>query len=287
MGNCENILSKPCDSEEFIITGIKELLSGISSASEISGVRIIAQGTEIKLERGHVYINGAIQSITGDGLVHSSNGVEMYRTGGSIYVLLKSITHPVGIRWNGRRRVQINVADEWRGKLCGLCGNHNNDDSDDFMLPDGSLAASKIDFGDSWEYSKTAKDCEVPAVRVLAKCPTEVMKVATAVCSVFNHSVFDACSEAADSAHYMEACVSDYCHCAEEDKEKCFCDTVHTYAAQCASKGIIISNAIISNICCKFISKLHLVCMCVCINLQGTELILGILYCSKKISYSS
>ncbi|XP_061434353.1 IgGFc-binding protein-like [Lethenteron reissneri] len=57
------------------------------------------------------------------------------------------------VEYNGMSRVRVHLLnkDVYAAATCGLCGLWNNDPSDDFMTPNGTLAASAAEFGNSWE----------------------------------------------------------------------------------------------------------------------------------------
>ena len=240
-GGCEYVLTQPCNSSEFIITGSNVPTN--AHATETSEVRIIvpSQGLEIHLTRrrgGTIAINGDVQLNNGDGLVYQSSGVEVLRTGGHPYVLL-TLPYPVAVHWDGRRKVRITVSTEWEGMLCGLCGTYSNDRNDDFTLPDGSLTTSINNFGDSWFYSNNTSTCEPSEPE---GCLNSIMSTAQSRCSELMRGVFSVCNSVVDPTSYIDACVFDYCACNDTEREGCYCDSLSTYADECASNGVVIPN---------------------------------------------
>ena len=241
-GDCEYILSQPCnDSSEFIIAASNMAIVN-AMVSVTSQLRIIIQkkGMEIVMGRdGYLMINGKGQSNNISGIIHRSNSVEIYKNGRTLYTLL-TITHPIAISWDGSYRVDITPSSNWQGKLCGLCGNYNNDRSDDFMLPDGLLTNSVNEFGSSWLYSNTSSNCGVPMA--LPTCTGSIINIAEARCSELMKGVFNFCNSKIDPTEFITGCELDYCLCSEEDREDCYCNSLSTYAAACASVGVIIPN---------------------------------------------
>ena len=240
-GDCEYVLSQPCNNSDFIITASNTAINSYVSATSSVRVIIPSDGFEILLSRGGggtVTINGFLQANNGDRMIHNSSTVEVLRTGGHPYVLLK-IGPPIRISFDGSARVDVTVSSGWKGELCGLCGNYNDDSGDDFMLPDGSLTTSANDFGNSWLYAETSscggKDPPPP-------CPTSVMTAAEARCSELSNRVFNVCSSVVDPKPFIDGCILDYCLCHEEDREECYCNSLSTYAAACASSGVTISS---------------------------------------------
>ena len=242
-GNCEYVLTKPCNNSDFIITATNTLWgSGFVSVTSLVKVIIPNKGFEIVLSQGSggtITINGILLTNNGDRVVHRSSGVEVMRIGGKSYVLL-NIVYPLAITWDGVYRVDITVSSSWQGQLCGLLGHYNNDASDDFMLPDGSVTTSANDFGDSWLYAKTSEDCGVP--QPPPPCPASVTAAAQSRCNELMNSVFNVCNSVVDPSDFIDGCKLDYCLCNEKDREDCYCNILSSYVTTCASKGVIIPN---------------------------------------------
>ena len=241
-GDCEYVLSQPCnDTSEFIIAVSNTALENdlVSQASQVRIV-MLRKGLEVILGKdGYVAINNKTQPNSVDGVIHRSTGLEISRTGKLVYILL-TISHPIVISWDEYHRVGITPSISWQGKLCGLCGNYNNDDSDDYMLPDGSVTNSVNEFGSSWLYSNISSTCGVPVASPL--CTDSVMVIAEARCSELMKGVFNTCSSLIDPTEFINGCKLDYCSCIEEDREDCYCNSLSTYAAACASIGVTIPN---------------------------------------------
>jgi len=257
-GDCEYVLTKPCNNSDFSITASNTAIN--SYVSVTSAVRVIlpVEGLEVHLTRGGggaITINGALISNTEDGIVFESNGIVVSRTGGHPYILL-SVGFPVSIYWDGSHRVDISVSSSWQGQLCGLCGNYNNDVSDDFMLPDGSLTTSENEFGSSWLYTNSSLQCgglQPPPI-----CPVSVMTAAQSRCNELMNSVFNVCNSVVDPMYFINSCILDYCLCGEEEREDCYCNSLSTYAAACAFNGIFINNWR-NFLCRKFYFMLYLI----------------------------
>ena len=253
-GTCEYVLSQPCDSSDFIIVGANTPLKKNPKVAQLRSVRIIVPGNvEIQLTKhkatgGNIFINGVMQPNNGDGQVYKSNGVQVSRTGGKLYVLLLT-TVPVGILWDGNRRVDITVSDRWKGLLCGMCGNYNGDRDDDFKLRDGSPTTSINTFGNSWEYAKSPPDCGIPPPP--PPCKADVMQEAQTQCNVLKTGVFVACNGVVDPTDTIDSCIFDYCHSAPEEREEYFCGAISSYLTQCAEEGVVIINWRTSTICRK------------------------------------
>ena len=240
-GDCEYVLTKPCNSSQFTVTVSNTAINSFVSVTSMVRVIIPSRGLEINLSRGAggtVTINGVLQPNNGDRVLYHSSGVLVTRTGGHPYILL-NIEFPVGIFWDGSHYVDVGVSSNWKDKLCGLCGNYNNDYEDDFILHNGSLTTSANEFGSSWLYARTTEICGVPEPP--PPCSSSIMAEAQARCDELANNVFNVCSSVLDPTSYINDCMLDYCLCSAADREDCYCNSLSTYAADCASSGVVIS----------------------------------------------
>ena len=247
-GDCEYVLSQPCnDSSEFIITASNTAINSYVSVTRQIKVIIPNKQIEIILTDDYLSINGEYLSGYEEHILHLSSDVRIFKIGGYPYILL-TISHPIAISWDGSHRVHITPSSSWQGMLCGLCGNYNDDNSDDFMLPDGSVTSSANEFGSSWLYSNTSSTCGVPLPP--PPCSGSIMVEAEAKCGELMMGVFNICSSMVNPTEFVNGCKLDYCQCSEEDREDCYCNSLSTYVAACASAGVIISNWR-NSFCCK------------------------------------
>ena len=257
MGLCEYYLSKPCVGNDFAIVGKNSEVNGDKAITATEAVRVIVDSQDLKIDLtrgrgGEVYINGVLQSNDGDEVLYSSVGVQVVRSGGHPTVFL-TMRFPVQIHWDGSRRVRITASKEWQGQLCGLCGNYNDDHSDDLVLSTGSETTSVNDFGNSWLFNKTEENCPClhgPPI----KCSPDIRPIAESKCNVTD-TVFGACYSVVSHEDFFEDCVYDYCVTQDEEY---FCDAISTYAEQCASAGVVIPNWRTPSFCRKCnLSYLH------------------------------
>ena len=183
-------------------------------------------------------MNNRTMPINGDGLVFNITDANVFVRGGQPFVIF-NIRYPVSVHWDGSQRVVINVSSGWQGKLCGFCGNYNNDPEDDFMLPNGTLTTSANEFGSAWLYAITTPTCgELLPIPV---CDDSIMREAQSRCDEIAGGVFHECNSVVDPGRFVDGCVLDYCLCMN-NTEECYCNSLSVYAAVCATNGMIISN---------------------------------------------
>lgn len=121
-----------------------------------------------------------------------------------------------------------------------MCGNNNQNASDDFTFEDGSVAKTADEFGSRWKVGEvtgcvnTCSNCE--------KCTPkdeEVYKKEN-FCGLLKKpdGPFSQCYDAIDPAPYFDNCVSDAC--AYKGHQSVVCASIATYVADCQRNGSLI-----------------------------------------------
>ncbi|XP_053283367.1 von Willebrand factor isoform X1 [Pleuronectes platessa] len=140
--------------------------------------------------------------------------------------------------WDGRGRVLLKLGPGWAGQTCGLCGNFNGNQGDDFLSGSGLVEAAPQAFGQSWRING---DCESSHKHQIDPCATNPKRVrfAEEACAVIMSDVFSPCHFLVNPAEFQRFCRYDVCAC--EDGEECLCSSLSAYAAACAAKGVLLS----------------------------------------------
>ena len=249
LGNCEYIFVQTCNTSEFSVVIVNRVQS--TYLSEIEMVKInISNNLEILLGKGGggtVTINGTLKPNNGDEVMLQSGEVEVVRVGGHPHVILR--TSGVDLYWDGLSRLSVTVAQKWKGKLCGLCGNYNDNTQDDFQTHAGTLATSSIEFADGWQNTMQESCFSRPSSP--AACGASKTIEVIIRCDSLLGDDFSLCNAIVNPYPFVDACFHDDCVCNEQNLEKCYCNSVLTYAAICATHGIILPTQINLN-CCKY-----------------------------------
>ena len=249
-GVCEYIFTKPCNSNEFSIIVTNTANNPYVSSTSSVKVLVPHEDLDILLEqRGFITINNRSQLYNDNSIILQDNGTMVTRVGGHFHVFLTRSA--IEVFYDGSSRLSVKASSAWNGLLCGLCGNYNYNDSDDFQTPNGTLVTSPDDFGSEWIASKGHEGCGPP------KPPPKCSKTEAELrCSVLQQGIFTVCNSTIDPANFLNDCVYDWCYCNEEDKETCFCNSLSNYAAACANSGIVIPDWKIT-FCSKLIITLY------------------------------
>jgi hypothetical protein len=114
----------------------------------------IGQGLEVKVS--YQYNNGShhTEHVSTKQLPYQINDEEGKFTA-VLYKHQKYLRVQIGndglvVQFNGMSNFKIYMPCEYNGNVCGLLGNADNDPSNDIMMPNGELATSHSQLGDSW-----------------------------------------------------------------------------------------------------------------------------------------
>ncbi|KAL8220191.1 UNVERIFIED_CONTAM: hypothetical protein K2H54_040293 [Gekko kuhli] len=135
--------------------------------------------------------------------------------------------------------VRVSVPSTYQGHMCGLGGNFNGDESDDFMLPNGKLAQNVVEFGASWKVPIDGVSCSDDCGE---KCPTcDSIKTAPYMSRLYCGRIvsktgpFGDCHHLESPSHYFEHCLYDVC--AADGAQESLCRSIQAYATACQAAG--------------------------------------------------
>ncbi|XP_012668766.1 mucin-5B [Otolemur garnettii] len=145
----------------------------------------------------------------------------------------------MAVSWDRRTSVFIRLHQEYKGRVCGLCGNFDDSAINDFTTRSQSVVGNALEFGNSWKLSPSCPDALAPK----DPCTANPYRKSWAQkqCSIINSATFAACRTQVDSTKYYEACVSDACACDSGGDCECFCTAVAAYAQACRDSGVCVS----------------------------------------------
>uniref|UniRef100_A0A452R4K5 VWFD domain-containing protein n=1 Tax=Ursus americanus TaxID=9643 RepID=A0A452R4K5_URSAM len=138
------------------------------------------------------------------------------------------------LSWDRKTSVFIQLRQDYKGRVCGLCGNFDDNAGNDFTTRSRSVVGSALEFGNSWKFSPSCPDA--PAPRDPCTANPYRKSWAQKQCSIINSATF-----AVDPTKYYEACVGDACACDSGGDCECFCTAVAAYAQACRDMGVCVS----------------------------------------------
>ena len=66
----------------------------------------------------------------------------------------------VTVTWDGNSILSVNIPYKYANSMCGLCGNYNGNQFDEFRLRDGRITKDVNEFGNSWQVRRPGDKCE-------------------------------------------------------------------------------------------------------------------------------
>lgn len=150
--------------------------------------------------------------------------------------------------------VTVTVPGNYLNKVCGLCGNFNGDQKDDFQMPNRQLTNDVNAFGISWKITIPNVVCENGCEG--DNCP----KCDATRKAVFSNPTycgivmtpkgpFAGCHSKLNPQPYFDNCVFDVC--ASNGDGKVLCDSVAAYAFNCHMAGVDVKNWRTASFCRK------------------------------------
>ncbi|XP_036433738.1 mucin-5B-like [Colossoma macropomum] len=169
-----------------------------------------------------------------------NNGTEIahkiYTVG--IYIVIEA-SNGLVLHWDKKTSLKITLDPLFKRKVCGLCGNYDDNGKNDFVTRGGEEVVEPLEFGNSWRVSYTCPKASI----ISSPCNMRPHRQAWAIkqCSIIKSDVFKSCHSLVDPDQYYDICVQDTCACDTGGDCECFCTAVAVYAAACNEKGACIS----------------------------------------------
>uniref|UniRef100_A0A674J729 Uncharacterized protein n=1 Tax=Terrapene triunguis TaxID=2587831 RepID=A0A674J729_9SAUR len=143
------------------------------------------------------------------------------------------------LMWDKKTSIFMKLSPDFKGQVCGLCGNYDGNGINDFTTRSQSVVGDVLEFGNSWKVSLTCPD----ANSTKDPCSTNPYRKSWSQrqCSIINSEVFAACHSQVEPTKYYEACVTDACACDSGGDCECFCTAVAAYAQACSEFGVCVA----------------------------------------------
>ncbi|XP_064309329.1 mucin-2 [Phalacrocorax carbo] len=147
-----------------------------------------------------------------------------------LYLVIEA-SNGVMLIWDKKTTVFIKLTPDYKGKVCGLCGNFDDKSNNDFTTRSGLQETNALKFGNSWKQSPTCSD----VTQEIKPCDVKPHRKSWAEkeCSIIRSEVFQICHFKVDPNPFYEACVHDACSCDSGGDCECFCSAVAAYAQEC------------------------------------------------------
>ncbi|XP_067325656.1 zonadhesin [Anolis sagrei] len=236
MGTCTYTLVALCQSDprlpSFTITAKNEE-RGQPEASYLRQVTLQLHGYTVTLQKSRrVLIDGQRVRTPVEGRIP---GVSITSSG--IYVILET-NFGLVMKFDGNHHLEIQLPGTYFDKVCGMCGNFNNQSQDDLLMPNGHLAANDSQFGNSWKAPGDADPGCQPDDRedLEPPCSPAEMERLSALCGEILGPKYQPCHGVINPQLFVQNCLFDLCE--YDGMASVLCDNVQSYVEACKSQGV-------------------------------------------------
>uniref|UniRef100_A0A8C0KND2 von Willebrand factor n=1 Tax=Canis lupus dingo TaxID=286419 RepID=A0A8C0KND2_CANLU len=195
-------------------------------------VTILVEGGEIELFDGEVNVKKPMKDETHFEVVESGQYV--------ILLLGKALS----VVWDHRLSISVTLKRTYQEQVCGLCGNFDGIQNNDFTSSSLQIEEDPVDFGNSWKVNPQCADTKkVPLDSSPAVCHNNIMKqtMVDSSCRILTSDIFQDCNRLVDPEPFLDICIYDTCSCESIGDCTCFCDTIAAYAHVCAQHGKVVA----------------------------------------------
>ncbi|XP_063293571.1 mucin-2-like [Pelobates fuscus] len=200
---------------------------GTTGTTCSKAIKIFIGSTELKLADKH------LEETLGD----ISKRVH-YRTREVGLYLVIEANNGILLIWDRKTTIFIKVSPLFKGKVCGLCGNFDDNSKNDFTTSHMLQVNNVLEFGNSWKAKPTCPD----VTEEVHPCSLNPHRHSWAEkqCGLIKSDVFKVCHSKVDPTLFYEACVNDACSCDSGGDCECFCTAVAAYAQECTKAGACV-----------------------------------------------
>uniref|UniRef100_A0AAZ3SQ38 Uncharacterized protein n=1 Tax=Oncorhynchus tshawytscha TaxID=74940 RepID=A0AAZ3SQ38_ONCTS len=225
-GDCSYILTKQCNGTEFTVLGdlVKCGLTNTETCMRAVTLALSSRST-VSIDGFPLFISCIAAEVT------------IFKPSSFYIVIQTTLGVQLQIQLSPVMQIYITAISSYKGTTCGLCGNYNNVQADDFRVISGLVEGTAVAFANTW---KTMSSC--PDVKTSFENPCSLSieneKYAQHWCSMLSDpkGVFSPCHSEIRPDTYKTNCMYDSCNC--EKSEDCMCAAVSSYVHACAAEGI-------------------------------------------------
>nr|XP_025720382.1 zonadhesin [Callorhinus ursinus] len=241
---CTYVLVKVCHSTMdlpfFKISGKHGKLRGRSTAFYLRRVNMDISDTRVTLGKNHhVLINGTRVTLPSTTQIR---GVRIIASG--IYTVL-NVNIGLQVKFDGKGFLEVQLPTAYYQKVCGLCGNFNDEEEDELMMPSDELAQNDTELVDSWQDRANDPKCQPDDQKIQTetqeKPNTNCRKADLARAQEQCQKAFQAPAWAKCASHmvlrpFLLSCTNNLCQFGGLNRT--LCESLESFGAACRAQGL-------------------------------------------------
>ncbi|XP_075763599.1 IgGFc-binding protein-like isoform X2 [Pelodiscus sinensis] len=242
-GTCTYILAKTCTDASHLTPftiRIEKESWGSGNVSVAKQVSIQVYGITLTLlqnRQGLIMVNRVAHNLP---VIMADGQLKAYQHGTNIFVQTE---FGLTVSFDLVYQAKVSIPGSYEGQTCGLCGNYNGREDEEFLLPDGSTAPDVAAFGSAWEVQVPGAPCTDRCAG--NSCPVceerkkEVFK-ASNYCGLLTdpNGPFATCHGTISPSMYLNNCLHDVC--LGNGDSPVLCQSIHSYVTACQEARIFI-----------------------------------------------
>ncbi|XP_051915891.1 mucin-2-like isoform X13 [Hippocampus zosterae] len=155
-----------------------------------------------------------------------------------MYLVVESVIG-MAVMWDRKTTVRILLEPQHSGEVCGLCGDFDGNEQNDFTIQGQQQVTNVLEFANSWKTSSNCPNVETHVDPCTAKPSRHHWS--KMMCGIITGKTFQACHNTVDPLPFYENCVKDSCACDTGGDCECFCTAVAAYAQACNEAGVCVA----------------------------------------------
>ncbi|XP_074086877.1 mucin-5B [Macrotis lagotis] len=238
-GDCSYVLSKKCEDTTFTILVELRRCGLTDNENCLKSVTLNLNGGEtvIRIQpNGGVFVNSIYTQ-----LPISAANIIVFQPSNFFVLVHTAFGLLLQIQLVPLMQVSLRLDPSFQGQMCGLCGNFNQNQADDFTAISGVVEGTGAAFANTW---KTQADCANVKNSFENPCSLSVENenYAQHWCSLLMDpgTSFSQCHAFVNPEHFYKNCMFDTCNC--EKSEDCLCAALSSYVLACAAQGVLLSD---------------------------------------------
>uniref|UniRef100_A0A8B9FK24 VWFD domain-containing protein n=1 Tax=Amazona collaria TaxID=241587 RepID=A0A8B9FK24_9PSIT len=226
-GDCSYVLTKLCNGNEFTVLGDIYKCGLTDTETCLKGVTVSLSGGQT--------VSSKCRHLT-------FSNVTIFRPSSFFIILQTTFGLQLQVQLVPLMQLFIHLDPSHKGQTCGLCGNFNDMQTDDFKITSGVIEGTSAVFGNTWKTWASCPDSLDNEVQLkFLPCSQFTDQYAQHWCGLLSDTMgpFAECHSTVNPEVYQKNCMFDTCNC--EKSEDCMCAALSSYVRACAAKGVLLT----------------------------------------------